>query len=189
MGTISKDLYFVALLPPAASCGGLMAIKQHFADRYGAKAALRSPPHITLHMPFQFRAAHEATLHQVLAGYAAGCQPCPLTLHGFGAFAPKVIYIHVDHSPCLHDMQGGLLREMRRALYLFNGNYKDKPFKPHLTVAFRDLKKAAFAQAWAEFEQKDYHLAFMAQAITLLKHDGHRWHTYRQYPIGLAAQR
>ena len=184
MNNSTEHLYFIAILPPAAAIEQLMAYKHYFAQHYGARAALRSPPHITLHMPFKFKESKEPLLHKLLASFAGQCQPCRLTLNGFGAFAPKVIYVKVEDNPCLTAMQARLLRHMRRDLYLFNGNYKDMAFKPHVTVAFRDLKKAAFHEAWPQYAQKQVYLQFSTAHLTLLRHNGQQWQVHRQYPIG-----
>ena len=44
-----------------------MNIKQEFANRFNSKAALRSPPHITLHMPFKWKEEKEVKLIDVLS--------------------------------------------------------------------------------------------------------------------------
>jgi hypothetical protein len=48
----SLRLYFIAHVPEEPVFADLMALKTAVRDLYGSKAALRSPPHITLHMPF-----------------------------------------------------------------------------------------------------------------------------------------
>ncbi|MEM0979434.1 MAG: hypothetical protein AAGH78_04080 [Cyanobacteria bacterium P01_H01_bin.58] len=60
---------------------------------------------------------------------------------------------------------------------------RDRPFCPHLTVAFRDLKPGAFHQAWPEFELRQVAFSFAVPAITLLIHTGQRWVSHAQLPM------
>ena len=67
---------------------------------------------------------------------------------------------------------------------LFNANRLDYPYHPHMTVAFRDLKKELFTLAWDEFESKQYAPSFEVNTITLLKHDGKEWKQLKQFDFG-----
>jgi 2'-5' RNA ligase len=71
----------------------------------------------------------------------------------------------------------------KKNLNVFNANYKDKGFLPHLTLAFRDLKKPMFAKAWEEFEHKDYAGEFSVENFVLLKHNGKIWEIFQEFPL------
>ena len=47
-----KKIFFIALLPPLKVQKYATKVKEHFAQQYNTKAALKSPPHITLQPPF-----------------------------------------------------------------------------------------------------------------------------------------
>ncbi|MBK5277935.1 MAG: 2'-5' RNA ligase family protein, partial [Bacteroidia bacterium] len=66
-------------------------------------------------------------------------------------------------------------------LNIFNAQYKDMPFHPHLTLAFRDLKKPMFEKAWEEFKSKEYSESFAAKHFTLLKHNGKVWESLKDF--------
>jgi 2'-5' RNA ligase len=55
------------------------------------------------------------------------------------------------------------------------------PFHPHITLAFRDLKKTMFEAAWNEFKEKSFQTSFVMNAIDLLKHDGKCWHPLHRF--------
>lgn len=44
--------YFLAIVPDEAICDEVTILKEQLRDSFGLKYALRSPPHITLKMPF-----------------------------------------------------------------------------------------------------------------------------------------
>lgn len=64
---------------------------------------------------------------------------------------------------------------------IFNADYKNRGFNPHITLAFRDLKREAFKEAWPEFEKATYDKSFEVQSLVLLKHDGEKWHQLKEF--------
>lgn len=158
-----------------------MAIKEYFRDQYNCKAPLRSPAHITLHMPVVLKVTKEKLLVEKLSAFAADKAAFDLQLDGFGAFAPRVIYTRVVPSDPLKVLQKALTDCMKRELGFFNADYKSRGYNPHITVAFRDLKKALFPAAWAEFEGKSFKAEFHVSSFWLLKHDGKVWQPYHEF--------
>lgn len=104
-----------------------------------------------------------------------------IELCGFGSFPPFTIFMDVKKNERLNDMQDQLFKFSKKELQLFNAQYKDLPFHPHLTLAFRDLKKDKFALAWSEFENRPYNESFLADRITVLKQDDKYWHSWSSF--------
>ena len=176
-----SQLYFIAIIPPAPFFEEAQALKEHFRDQYHCKAALNSPPHITLHMPFQWKEAKEEKLMQALGLFSAGKIPFSISFNNFSCFAPKVIYIDINPSDSLTTLQHELFRCCKVKLNLFNAQYRDLPFHPHLTLTFRDMKKDVFPMAWEEFRVKKFSGEFSVDKITLLKHDGKHWQPFNDF--------
>lgn len=153
------------------------------AEKYNSKAALNSPPHITLHMPFKWDEEKEERILNTLQELTISRQPFDLSLQNFGAFKPRVIFIDVQSNPALEKLHEDLKKIMKISLNIFNADYKDKGFHPHLTLAFRDLKKANFVEAWKEFERKNYEASYTVDKIMLLKHNGKSWDIYREFGL------
>jgi 2'-5' RNA ligase len=175
--------YFVAIVPPAPLFDDAYNLKLYMQEKYESKAALRSPPHITLHMPFRWKEEKEAALISEIKIFADKVEPVKVCVDNFAAFAPRVIYLNVVNSEPLSKLQHELRKYFKTALNIFNADYKDLPFHPHLTIAFRDLKKALFEEAWNEFKSKEYKTEFIADSLTLLKHDGKIWNVHCQFPL------
>lgn len=173
-------LYFIAILPPVQIRNEIQLLKESFRDTYQSKAALNSPPHITLHMPFQWKEAKEEKLLSALKKFAAGKSDFEVQLNGFSCFAPRVIYINVLESEPLRLLQTELHRFCKTELNLFNAQYRAMPFHPHITLAFRDLKKDKFERAWTEFKERKFTGDFIATKISLLKHDGKTWNLHSE---------
>jgi 2'-5' RNA ligase len=173
--------FFIALLPPQDIQDDANQIKQYFADNYASRHAQNSPPHITLQPPFQWVNSDVSTIEASLAEFASEKQSLPITLNGFAAFAPRVIYIDVVKSQELLTLQADLMAYVEANLDIVDKVGKTRPFAPHMTVAFRDLTPQNFKAAWPEFENRQLHFEFTAEKLTLLIHDGRRWHIKSEF--------
>lgn len=89
MSAKNSKLYFVALIPTGDVLRKVRKLKEEVAERYESKAALKSPPHITLHMPFKFREDREDRIEEVLRKVAISFGSFTVFLPGFGAFPPE----------------------------------------------------------------------------------------------------
>ena len=176
---ISK--YFIAIVPPQPVYDEALKWKELFRDRFHTKAALRSPPHITLHMPFEWKSSKQDLLIEGLTRFASSCKRFEVQLSGFGSFPPRVIFINVMANPLLQEMQALLFQFCKSNLNLFNADRKDHPYNPHLTIAFRDLKKSIFSQAWAVVQHEKFEYPFLCNNLTLLQHNGKSWDIMRQF--------
>ncbi|MBW4627406.1 MAG: 2'-5' RNA ligase family protein [Brasilonema octagenarum HA4186-MV1] len=177
----SQRLYFIALLPPQEIQDYANQIKQYFSDNYSSRHAQKSPPHITLQPPFQWTDAEVPKLEECLKDFASRRESVPITLSGFGAFAPRVIYINVVRSLELLTLHTDLMLHLESNLGIIDKVGKTRPFAPHMTVAFRDLSKQNFKAAWSEFEKRQLHFEFAASDLKLLVHDGSRWNINSEF--------
>jgi 2'-5' RNA ligase len=178
-----EKLYFVAIVPPSPIYEEAFEQKVYFKTKYNSKASLNSPPHITLHMPFKWVEKNEDELAGHLTTFAQENAPVTIKLNGFSSFPPRVIFINVEITTELDALQKNLERYFKRQLNLFNANYKELPFHPHLTLAFRDLKKPNYQKAWEEFVGKNYQASFLADKIALLKHSGAVWEVFQEFDL------
>lgn len=179
--------FFIGLLPPLEMRSYANQIQQHFANHYASRTALNSPPHITLQSPFEWPLARRDELIERLTQFAQRPRSVGVTLLGFGAFAPRVIFINVLRSAALLALQADLCQHLASNLGVYE-RFASRPFAPHMTVAFRDLTKENFRQAWPIFAQKPLNLTnapnhqyqFVVQSIVLLQHDGRVWQVDRE---------
>lgn len=175
--------YFVALLPPQAIQDAASQIQQHFAEQYASRRAQNSPPHITLQPPFEWSPDQTTVLEQCLFNFAGSQRCVPTKLSGFAAFPPRVIYINVLKTPELVTLQMELRVYLEDRLGIIDPISKSRPYKPHVTVAFRDLTRTNFKAAWAEFQHQPFKYEFTVPALTLLRHDGRRWNVAMNFPF------
>ena len=177
-----KALYFIALVPEEPLFSQVMNLKHHFKEKYQSRKALKSPPHITLQMPFKWREDREEHICDMLSNVTGNFHKFQLSLNGFGYFEPRVIYIDVEKSEDLFILYKELARTFRETMKLVN-ELGERPFQPHLTIAFRDLKKPMFYQARDEFTEKEFKAEFKVNDICLLKHNGSSWDIYERLEL------
>lgn len=177
----SKRRFFIALLPPQEVQEVASQIQHYFAEVYQSKAALKSPPHITLQPPFEWEFSNVSSLEEQLQKFSQTQFTLSITLDGFAAFKPRVIYMNVLKMPDLLLMQKDLMFHLESELQIVDPVSKSRPYTPHLTVAFRDLTKPNFHQAWAEFQTKELYFEFSIDRLTLLIHNGKMWEVHQQF--------
>lgn len=180
---VTQSRYFLALIPPITVQAEAIALQHYFREHYRSQAALKSPPHITLQAPFTWPDEDRDRLFTTLAAFRPSMPEVPVQLSGFGAFPPRVIFLAVQQTPALMQLQAELQTYLADSLSIVDPRSRDRPFHPHLTVAFRDLKPVAFRRAWPEFEHKPAEHTFIAVAIALLQHTGRAWVSLRDLPM------
>ncbi len=170
---MSEKLFFIALVPPEPISREVEAFKQLARERFHSERALRSPAHITLFPPFFWQETKSGLLKEVLKEFAAEQFPFEVELRHFACFKPRVIFIHPLLSPSFEHLHTALALRLEDRLGLFSEDKRS--FHPHMTIAFKDLKREVFPEAWAYFGKISYHRTFLADRLALLNHRSHNW--------------
>ncbi|WP_080239338.1 2'-5' RNA ligase family protein [Spirosoma rigui] len=161
-------LYFMALLPDPGIQAEVTRFKQAAQEHFGSSQALKSPAHITLIPPFRTDRTDFAALQTV----AMAQNPFMVQLRHFDRFDNRVIFVDVVPASALLACQTRLADFCASQFAITPDS---RPFHPHMTVAFKDLRQAIFPDAWAYFSAQSYERTFTARGITLLVHTGQQW--------------
>lgn len=178
-----QNLYFIAIVLKGDLGEKITSQKDYMARTYNSKAALRSPPHITLHMPFKRNAKDEDRIIDLLNSVSIIHNPFELTLKNYDCFEPRVIFMDVLASAELNKLQKTIEVLAKRQLNIFNSTHRQHPYKPHITVAFRDLSKQRFISAWDEFRERKFDCKYLCKSVSLLKHDSQKWEELYEFPL------
>ena len=135
--------YFLAIAPEGEFEEQVTNLKLEIKNRFQAKYALKSPPHITVKMPFSYNEAKEERLIKELGGFINRYEPMHISVGGVHTFGNRVIYLGVSAGPELYDFQSDLKTFCKREMNLVD-ELSDRNFHPHMTIAFKDIKKAQF---------------------------------------------
>lgn len=179
---MSNPLFFIALLPDMEIQKEVTEFKDICAEKFDARHAYKSPPHITLQAPFRWLMDEISQLENTLAEFSEDQFSFSIKLNGFNCFQPRVIYVDVEKNESLIELHDDLEK------YLFENiglkNKRGHGFNPHMTIAHRDLKEEIFPEAWNYFSNKKYERQFVAERLTLLKHINRKWEIWREFDFG-----
>ncbi len=177
-----NPLYFIALMPPESIRKEVETFKKEIKAKHGIKHALKLPAHITLQIPFRISESELKILIERLDDFCLNHKAFLTKLNGFGRFSKQVIFIKVEeHEPYLT-----LHEELQQLILNFIDLKKHEiasKMHPHLTIATRDLKRTEFPAVWEDFKNRNYTASFLAQEISLFKHDGKNWKVIKKFSL------
>jgi 2'-5' RNA ligase len=171
---MSLTKYFIAIVPPEPVFSEIENIKRVVSENYNNKSALRSPAHITLHMPFQWKEEKENILIEKLKLFSYP-DTFKINLKNYSGFEPRVLFVDVIKNNSLDELQNNLVQFVKVNFNIFNQADDKRGFRPHVTIAFRDLKKELYYKAIEEYRQKTFDAEFLCNSFCLLKHTGKHW--------------
>lgn len=178
---LMKNKYFLAIVLPQPFLDEVEHLKQQLCLKFGLKGAMRSPSHITLHMPFELDSKNEIDLINLLKTIRFD-EPIEIKSKGFSAFDQRVIYIDIILNEQLITLQKLLVKVLAKNFNLENELNNKRGFHPHITVAFRDLKKHMFIEVKSFLTSIDTNLKFHATDFSVLKLN-EKWQILESFPI------
>lgn len=178
--SVLNNKYFLAILMPEPILGQVESYKQDLLKQFNLRGALRSPAHITLHRPFEWKAEKEDLLIETLQKFDQST-PFKIKLKDFNCFEPRVIYVDVLKNEKLDELHKRLKYFAQENLKLLNEVNDMRGFHPHVTIAFRDLRKNKFEEVWQQFKEKKYQANFEYKGFSLLKLNS-KWEELKFFP-------
>ncbi len=172
MKSIQK--YFLAIVPPEPVYSKSNGIKEELKRVFNLKYALKSPPHITLKMPFSYNEAKEEYLLSRLSSFLEGQSGFQLRISGISTFGQRVVFQKIAPSDSLIQLQSGIKQFCKRELHLVD-ELSDRNYHPHLTLAFKDLKPDKFEGVVNLCKELQFDSEFLADRLVLLKRVEGRW--------------
>lgn len=169
----------MAVIPPKEVQEKVQQIKISIRDQFGMKYALKSPPHITLKMPFNYNEGKELVLAEKLSGFLKDRESFKVKIDGLGTFGNRVIFLKIEKSPDLIQLQSELKDFCKKELNLID-ELSDRNFHPHLTVAFKDLKPKNFEEILALVKEQSFKAEFAVEGLFILKRMEQRWNLHKE---------
>jgi 2'-5' RNA ligase len=175
--------YFLALVPPPEILQQAHDIKLLIRDHFGIKYALKSPPHVTLKMPFSYNESKEILLEKKLEDFLIAKKTFTLKIDGVGTFGKRVIFLGIQKSPELIELQYSLKSFCKKELNLVD-ELSDRNYYPHLTVAFKDLKVGQFDEVLDLVKAQKFQAEYYAVDLAILKRIEQKWVLFKKIPFG-----
>ncbi len=175
-----KEKYFIAIILPQPYLDEIEKIKFYLFEKFGLKGPLRSPAHITLHRPFEWKVDKEMELFKAIESFEKP-KGFHLEVSGFNSFEPRVIYADIKPNKELSNYQKELVWHLQKHLKITNEQDNTYGFKPHITLAFRDLKKNKFNEVWEAINKNEINFSFIFNEVSVLKFVGNSWVELKKY--------
>jgi 2'-5' RNA ligase len=177
-----RMVYF-SLVCPETVGREIRGFQQWVFQRHGARAAMKSPAHITVVPPFWWPLEGLYSLSDHAAAFRFSPQNIRIRLEGFSHFGKRVLFVRVEAAPELQGLQEAFSGHMRM---LAGGAMKpdNRPFHPHVTIATRDMTPAAFREAWEHFSRIDYSADMELDAISMMLHSPGAWEVHQSFRWG-----
>ena len=154
--------------------------KEYAAEHFNSKRALTSPPHITIQPPFKWNKHNLHPIREVLSAVCEQQEAFEVNLKDFSSFPPRVIFVDVEKTDALMNFHQSVQTAMKKHFKLVD---RHSGFNPHMTVAFKDLKKAMFPIAWKYFSKIHYRRTFTIDQLILLEHNGKFWEILESFDL------
>jgi 2'-5' RNA ligase len=176
--------YFLALVPPPQILAKVHEIKIALRDQFGIKYALKSPPHITLKMPFSYNEAKEEQLLNSLQLHLQDQKPFRVKIDGVSTFGNRVVFLSIPRSEELMHLQHDVCKFSKTRLHLTE-ELSDRNYHPHMTVAFKDIKASHFKEILGFVTAWGFTTEFDVKGVTLLKRIDGSWRLQGNALIGV----
>jgi 2'-5' RNA ligase len=160
--------HFVGVLVPERLADIVEDCRSWMTEYFGCKSGYRTAPHITLVAPFALSVDPDAirSLKAALYGWAKTAKPFEASVTGFGAFAERTVYAHVDEHPSWLEWHAGVTLALKESLPRAIPPKQEK-FTPHLTVANRDIPPGGVPLALVHFAELGMHEKFTVNNAAL----------------------
>ena len=167
------SMYFLAIVCPSELDDKVQKHKQWLQKNFGCVNALKSPAHITLIPPFWWKTDEEQMLRQWLHGFKP-YDPFVIETNGIDTFGKNVLFIDVLSSTQLLAMHYAIQQHFatRSGARIKTDN---RSFRPHITLATRDIKPGDMEKAIIFLTTKISHMKFQCKGISLLKLSEGKW--------------
>lgn len=172
-----ENLYFIAIIPNRDVRTRIQRFKLDLRNRFNTEKAVEIYTHITLKAPFKSPASNHDELVNWFNDLKMKEKSFILTLKNFGSFDNSnhpVVFINVKNEPKLFIVQQNIMTEYITSISDVV-NRVDINYKPHVTVAYRDLSSEMFEKAWNEYKDKNFDAEFEVDGFHLLQHNTKKW--------------
>jgi 2'-5' RNA ligase len=183
------SLYLIAVLPPEDLSRQIHEIRLQCAEKFGVQKALLPPVHITLYRPFKMERTYESKMIRLLNSTASILCPFKQELVNFEAFDTHAVVIRALKNPEIMNLQRSIAAIFRKhEIDKLPPGSRNLSFRPHLTIAYRDITPEKFPMIWDEFKDARFKRTFNLNEFSLLKHDGKKWNTVIDFKLSMIAR-
>lgn len=161
-----KTKYLLAICPPQPTIGIMDEMRLMMEKFLQIEHAL--PPHIEVVPEFIWRDSEEYLLVHQIKSAVQSCYSQIVEITDLICDKDnELIYAQIEENPELKHCIQGFVNKI-------TPSSNAEPFT-NIKIAHRDLEKGCIAKAWNKIKTKEIHGGFLADKLTLFKHNGQTW--------------
>jgi 2'-5' RNA ligase len=170
------SLFYIAIECPDEVNEKMEVLKEYMQQKYGCRAARKSPAHLTIVPPFRAEDELQKELLDFVTTFNMGLVPFPIQLKDYGQFAERVLFVDVESpNESLYNLEKECMQEFSDK---FPGIiFGMKPdFNPHVTIATRDIPEGTLSASRTYFEANHpINEQFEAASLSLFRLENGWW--------------
>ncbi|MEO7311634.1 MAG: 2'-5' RNA ligase family protein [Chitinophagaceae bacterium] len=161
-------LYYIGTVCPVDVNEKVVGYKQYMQEKFGSRAAQKSPAHLTLVPPFRAEEDMESRLLDFIEAFNIGIVPFDIELNGFDHFGNKVLFVQVAGNESLKALEMEINHQFVTSFPAIT--FRSKPdFHPHVTIATRDIPEHRFEEAWNYIKQQEFNAIYACKELKVMK--------------------
>ena len=161
-------LYYIAIVCPDEVNDTIKEYKDYMQQKYGCRAAQKSPAHLTIIPPFKAEEELETVFKDFVTSFNIGLVPFDIQLKNFSHFGNRVISVDVAPNETLNHLEQEVNEQFMEQFKSII--FRNRPeFHPHVTIATRDIPEYKFDEAWDYFSQQNIEASFNCKNLSVLK--------------------
>jgi len=173
-----ENLFLVCLIPPVSIVEDVDVIRNEIADQFNVHESLKRPAHITLYNPVKLSSQEQEEIFFNKLDEVAFASPFTQVLKNFSSFPPHTVFIDVEHSDGIMNLQAEINKALKSLPFLEKTS--QPKFNPHLTVAFKDVKLTVFPLIMDEYKERKFKRSFEVSGFSVYKHIDKRWQPFKE---------
>lgn len=159
--------YLLVISPSALINIEISRIKLGFHEVYGCEKCAYLKPHITLLNFVQYGTMEQKIIDR-FERFTRSVAPENIELDGFGSFQKHTIYVNVLTKVPIVKLVKGIRKRFANILRPSMELKTHFITNPHITIA-RGMTEEQHAQAWEQWNGKEFDSTFVAKEMVLLK--------------------
>ena len=179
----NRELKLIAIVLPEPLFSFVRSQQNLIASKWGSRHALRSPPHITIIPPILPDDEQLIQIQKIADRIASTLPAFHLTVTGYGAFKPRVIFLKPEPSDTLQSLHEHWRTRLKEDIPGIIDKYPDREYHPHITLAHRDVDKDQFRSIWEYYSKLCIDISVTISQFCILTNTTDGWTPQTFYPL------
>ncbi|KQN35928.1 hypothetical protein ASE92_07245 [Pedobacter sp. Leaf41] len=175
-----ENLFLVCLIPPKDVVDDIHDLRNFISEKFTVFESLKRPVHLTLYDPVRITSLSQEENFFSALNNASYSESFDQILLNFNSFPEHTFYIDAEQNQGIINLKKQIDEELKPMKLVEKNRLK---FKPHVTLAFRDLKPEVYRELITEFKDRKFKRKFLVSAFSVYKHDGKTWQAFKEIPF------